>query len=147
MLQSCKVAKSCFSKSGGNVIALKIWCFQIFLYLCKENSPEIHDSITIKYVPMKKFLLAFVFAVSMAVAFSGCTLTEERLAEKIKSAMVDDEKTNGKTLEVTDFDLGQKVGDQYKGVLKGRLDGQEVTYDVVVTDEGNDYDIDWEMRE
>ena len=96
---------------------------------------------------MKKFLLAFVFAVSMAVAFSSCTLTEERLAEKIKSAMVDDEKTNGKTLEVTGFDLGQKAGDQYKGVLKGRLDGQEVTYDVVVTDEGNDYDIDWEMRE
>lgn len=95
---------------------------------------------------MKKFFLAIVFAVSAMVMFNACTISEEQLAEKVKKAMVDDEKANGKTLEVISFDLGQKVDEKYNGVLTGRLDGQEVVYDVVVIDEGSDYDVDWDIR-
>jgi hypothetical protein len=31
-------------------------------------------------------------------------------------------------------------------VLKGKLDGKEVVYDVKVTDEGDDFDVDWTLR-
>lgn len=96
---------------------------------------------------MKKIVLVFVFAVSAAVLFNSCkNITEEELAEKVKKEMVNYEKGEGKNLEVISFDLGQKIDEKYKGVLKGRIDGQEVTYDVVVTDEGSDYDVDWDIR-
>ena len=90
--------------------------------------------------------LAMALALSTMLMLGACTITEEQLAEKVKSAIVDDEKDNNRKLEVTEFDLGEKQGTQYKGVLKGKLDGQEVIYDVVVTDEGSDYDVDWNKR-
>lgn len=95
---------------------------------------------------MKIKSLAMALALSTMLMLGACTITEEQLAEKVKSAIVDDEKGNNRQLEVTEFDLGEKQGTQYKGVLKGKLDGQEVIYDVVVTDEGSDYDVDWNKR-
>ncbi|MBR5688736.1 MAG: hypothetical protein IKX36_12395 [Prevotella sp.] len=96
---------------------------------------------------MKKVVLVFVFAVSAAVMFNSCkNITEDELAEKVKKEMVNYEKGEGKNLEVISFDLGQKVDEKYNGVLKGRLNGQEVVYDVVVIDEGSDYDVDWDIR-
>ena len=96
---------------------------------------------------MKKIVLAFVFAVSAAVMFNSCkNITEDELAEKVKKEMVNYEKGEGKNLEVISFDLGQKIDEKYNGVLKGRLDGKDVIYDVTVIDEGNDYDVDWDIR-
>ncbi len=90
--------------------------------------------------------IALTLALSAVLMLGACTISEEQLAEKVKSAIVDDEKANNRQLEVTEFDLGQKHGTQYKSVLKGKLDGQEVIYDVVITDEGNDFDVDWDKR-
>ena len=45
----------------------------------------------------------------------------------------------------TEFTLDDKDG-QYKGVLKGQLNGQPVTYDVKATDDGKEFDVDWELR-
>ena len=90
--------------------------------------------------------IALTLALSAVLMLGACTISEEQLAEKVKSAIVDDEKANDRQLEVTEFDLGQKQGTQYKSVLKGKLDGQEVIYDVVITDEGNDFDVDWDKR-
>ena len=49
-------------------------------------------------------------------------------------------------LEVTDLKLDKAEGKGYKGVLTGKLNGEEAVYDVKVTDEGSDFDIDWEKR-
>ena len=95
---------------------------------------------------MKKYLFSIIFALSALVMLNGCIVSDKKLSEKIKSAIVDEEASNGKTLEVTEFSLGDKIGKNYKGVLKGKLDGKDVIYDVTVNDEGNDFDVDWNLR-
>jgi hypothetical protein len=42
--------------------------------------------------------------------------------------------------------LEKSDGKNYKGVLTGKLNGEEVTYDVTVDDSGSDFDVDWELR-
>jgi hypothetical protein len=95
---------------------------------------------------MKKYLFSIIFALSALVMLNGCIVSDKKLSEKIQSAIVDEEASNGKTLEVTEFSLGDKIGKNYKGVLKGKLDGKDVIYDVTVNDEGNDFDVDWNLR-
>ena len=77
---------------------------------------------------MKKYLFSLVFAFSALVMLNGCIVSEQKLTDKIQAAIVDDEQSKGKTL------------------LKGKLDGKEVVYDVKVTDEGDDFDVDWTLR-
>ena len=43
--------------------------------------------------------------------------------------------------------MDDKTGKNYQGVLKGKLDGKDVVFDVKVVDEGDDFDVDWELRE
>ena len=95
---------------------------------------------------MKKYLFSIIFALSALVMLNGCIVSDKKLSEKIQSAIVDEEASNGKTLEVTEFSLGDKIGKNYKGVLKGKLDGKDVIYDVTVNDEGNGFDVDWNLR-
>lgn len=95
---------------------------------------------------MKKYLFSIIFALSALVMLNGCIVSDKKLSEKIQSAIVDEEASNGKTLEVTEFSLGDKIGKNYKGVLKGKLDGKDVIYDITVNDEGNDFDVDWNLR-
>lgn len=95
---------------------------------------------------MKRYLFSIIFALSALVMLNGCIVSDKKLSEKIQSAIVDEEASNGKTLEVTEFSLGDKIGKNYKGVLKGKLDGKDVIYDVTVNDEGNDFDVDWNLR-
>ena len=38
-------------------------------------------------------------------------------------------------------------GQVYKGVLTGRLNDKDVTYDVTVDDVGDDFDVDWKLME
>ena len=42
--------------------------------------------------------------------------------------------------------LEKSEGKNYKGVLTGKLNGEDVVYDVTVDDSGNDFDVDWELR-
>ena len=95
---------------------------------------------------MKKYLFSIIFALSALVMLNGCIVSDKKLSEKIQSAIVDEEASNGKTLEVTEFSLGDKIGKNYKGVLKGKLEGKDVIYEVTVNDEGNDFDVDWNLR-
>ena len=95
---------------------------------------------------MKKYLFSLVFAFSALVMLNGCIVSEQKLSDKIQAAIVNDEQSKGKTLEVTEFSLGDKTGKNYQGVLKGKLNGKEVVYDVKVTDEGDDFDVDWTLR-
>ena len=95
---------------------------------------------------MKKYLISFIFAISALMMLSGCIVSEQKLTEKIQSAIVEEEQSKGRTLEVTEFSLGEKTGKNYQGVLKGKLDGKEMVYDVTVTDEGDDFDVNWTPR-
>ena len=95
---------------------------------------------------MKKYFVSMVFALSALVMLSGCVVSEKKLTDKVQEAMVEYEQNQGNRLEVTDLKL-EKSGDKgYKGVLTGRLNGEDVTYDVTVSDAGDDFDVDWELR-
>ena len=75
---------------------------------------------------MKKYLFSLVFAFSALVMLNGCIVSEQKLTDKIQAAIVDDEQSKGKTLEVTEFSLGDKTGKNYK--------------------KGDDFDVDWTLR-
>ena len=96
---------------------------------------------------MKKYLVSMVFALSALVMLNGCIVSEKKLTDKVQEAMVEYEHDfQGNRLEVTDLKL-EKSGDKgYKGVLTGKLNGEDVTYDVTVSDAGDDFDVDWELR-
>lgn len=95
---------------------------------------------------MRKYLISMVFALSALVMLNGCIVSEKKLTDKVQEAMVEYEQDQGNRLEVTDLNL-EKSGDKgYKGVLTGKLNGEDVTYDVTVSDAGDDFDVDWELR-
>ena len=95
---------------------------------------------------MKKFIVSMVFALSTLVMLNGCIVSEEKLTDKVKQAMVEYEQVQGNTLEVTDLKLEKGEDNGYKGVLTGTLNGEAVTYDVTASDAGDDFDVDWELR-
>ena len=95
---------------------------------------------------MRKHLILMVFAFSALMMLNGCVVSEKKLTDKIQEVIVAEEKDNGNTLEITEFNLGDKTGKNYKGVLKGVLNGKPVEYDVTVNDEGNDFDVDWTLK-
>ena len=96
---------------------------------------------------MKKLLVSIVLACSALVMLSGCVVSEDKLTDKVKQGIVEYEQEQGKRLVVTDLKLEKSEGNNYKGVLTGRLDGVDVVYDVTVDDSGSDFDVDWELRQ
>ena len=95
---------------------------------------------------MKKFFVSMVFALSALVMLTGCVVSEEKLTDKVTQGIVEYEQEQGNRLEVTDLKLEKSEGKNYKGVLTGKLNGEDAVYDVTVTDVGSDFDIDWELR-
>jgi hypothetical protein len=95
---------------------------------------------------MKKVLLSMLITFSALVMLSGCVVSEEKLNDRVTQGIVDYEQQHGNRLEVTDLKLEKSDGKNYKGVLTGKLNGEEVTYDVTVDDSGSDFDVDWELR-
>jgi hypothetical protein len=95
---------------------------------------------------MRKHFVSMVIALSALVMLSGCIVSEEKLTDKVQEAMVEYEQEHGNRLEVTDLKLEKSEAKGYKGVLTGKLNGEDVTYDVTVSDAGSDFDVDWELR-
>ena len=95
---------------------------------------------------MKKYLVSMMFALSALVMLNGCIVSEEKLTDRVQQAMVEYEQKQGNRLEVTDLKLEKSENKGYKGVLTGKLNGEDATYDVTVSDEGSSFDIDWELR-
>ena len=95
---------------------------------------------------MKKYLVSMVIALSALVMLNGCIVSEEKLTDKVTQGIVEYEQEHGNRLEVTDLKLEKSEGKNYKGVLTGKLNGEDAVYDVTVTDDGNDFDVDWELR-
>ena len=95
---------------------------------------------------MKKCFITIFFALSALMMLNGCIVSEEKLTDRVQQAMVEYEDGQGNRLEVTDLKLEKGQDKGYTGVLTGRLNGEEVTYDVTVSDEGSNFDVDWELR-
>ena len=109
---------------------------KFFSYLCTIKNLKL----------MKKFIFSMFFAFAAMMLLNGCIVSEAKLTDKVKQSMVEYEQNQGNRLEVTDLKL-EKGGDKgYKGVLTGKLNGEDVVYDVTVSDAGNDFDVDWELR-
>ena len=98
------------------------------------------------YKFMKKLFVSMVIAASALVMLTGCVVSEEKLTDKVSQGIVEYEQEQGNRLEVTDLKLEKSEGKGYKGVLTGKLNGEDAVYDVTVTDAGSDFDIDWELR-
>ena len=96
---------------------------------------------------MKKKIVSIVLACSAMVMLSGCGVSEDKLTDKVKQGIVEYEQEQGKNLVVSDLKLEKSEGNNYKGVLTGRLDGVDVNYDVTVDDSCSDFDVDWELRQ
>ena len=95
---------------------------------------------------MKKYLVSVIIALSALVMLSGCIVSEEKLEHKVTQGMIEFEESQGHHLDVTDLKLEKSEGKNYKGVLTGKLNGEDAVYDVTVTDSGDDFDVDWELR-
>lgn len=89
-----------------------------------------------------------VIACSALVMLSGCqVVSEDKLTDKVTKGIVEYEQEQGNHLEVIGLKLEKSEGKGYKGVLTGKLNDKDVTYDVTVDDAGDDFDVDWELRE
>ena len=95
---------------------------------------------------MRKCLVSMVFALSALVMLNGCIVSEKKLTDKVQEAMIEYEQNKGNRLEVTDLKLEESADKGYKGVLTGKLNGEDVIYDVTVSDAGDDLDVDWKLR-
>ena len=95
---------------------------------------------------MKKALVSTVLSCSSLVMLSGCVVSEDKLSDKVTQGIVEYEQQEGNQLEVTDLKLEKSEGKNYKGVLTGKLNGEDVVYDVTVDDSGSDFEVDWELR-
>lgn len=87
-----------------------------------------------------------VVAFAALVMLNGCIVSDEKLNDKVTQSIVEYEQQQGNTLEVTDLKLEKADGKNYKGVLTGKLNGEDATFDVTVDDSGKEFDIDWEQR-
>ena len=95
---------------------------------------------------MKQVLVSMLVTCLVSVMLSGCMVSEEKLNDKVTQSMVEYEQQQGNRLEVTDLKLEKSEGKNYKGVLTGKLNGENVVYDVTVDDSGSEFDVDWELR-
>jgi hypothetical protein len=95
---------------------------------------------------MKKVLVSMVVAFAALVMLNGCIVSDEKLNDKVTQSIVEYEQQQGNTLEVTDLKLEKADGKNYKGVLTGKLNGEDAIFDVTVDDSGKEFDIDWEQR-
>ena len=87
-----------------------------------------------------------VVAFTALVMLNGCIVSDEKLNDKVTQSIVEYEQQQGNTLEVTDLKLEKADGKHYKGVLTGKLNGEDAIFDVTVDDSGKEFDIDWEQR-
>tara|TARA_A200000113_G_C8660231_1_gene288821 strand:+ start:32 stop:304 length:273 start_codon:yes stop_codon:yes gene_type:complete len=87
---------------------------------------------------MKKlFLLLFI------PLFFACALSTEELAKEIKQSMIEQYADSDFDIEVVDFSLVHKGGNEYKGFLELNVDGNEYKRTVEVIYDGDSYS--WEV--
>ena len=87
-----------------------------------------------------------VVAFAALVMLNGCIVSDTKLNDKVTQSIVEYEQKQGNTLEVIDLKLEKAEGKNYKGVLTGRLNGEDAIFDVTMNDYGKKFDIACEAR-
>ncbi|MBO4850207.1 MAG: hypothetical protein J5529_04805 [Prevotella sp.] len=94
----------------------------------------------------------FIIACAMValLAFGACKKKEvdvNKLYKSFTESVVAEQSELGNTLSVDTIFLNQTTGDNFKGELRGHInDSTEVVYDLDVTDEGDDFELEWNLR-
>ena len=71
----------------------------------------------------------------------------DKLYKSFTESVVAEQKDSGNVLNVDTIYLNQTTGDNFKGELRGHInDSTEVVYDLDVTDEGDDFELEWNLR-
>lgn len=90
---------------------------------------------------MKKLLFSLLICISIISCNGG--VSKDQLASKVRNDInVELQKrasSNGTSFSITSFDLLHKEGKEYSGILKTKEGGQEYTYQVDVTVDGDSY--------
>lgn len=97
----------------------------------------------------KRFFIA-ACALMAVLAFEACkrVVDVDKLYKSFTESVVAEQRDNGNELTVDTIFLNQTVGDNFKGELRGHInDSTEVVYDLDVADEGNDFTLEWNLRE
>ena len=96
----------------------------------------------------KQYLCLGLFVIIAAMTVS-CQkkVSLDKVREIVSQSVIAEEKDSGRTL-VLDTILLQLNGKDYSGTIKGVLnDSIEVTYDLTLTDNGEDFDAEWKRAD
>ena len=87
---------------------------------------------------MKKLLLLLFIPL-----FFACTVSTEELEKEVKRNLIEQYADSDFDIEVVDFSLVHKGGNEYKGFLELNVDGNEYKRTVEVIYDGDSYS--WEV--
>ena len=104
---------------------------------------------------MKSKNILLVACALMALVFlGGCQKLQKKevSVEKLHKTIIDnvtaEQLDSGRVFTVDTIFLNNTSGDNYNGELRGHLnDTIEVVYDLTVTDEGEEVEAEWNLRE
>lgn len=98
---------------------------------------------------MKSKLFFITCAIVAVLAFGSCkkVVNVDALCKSFTNEVIDEQKSLGNDLIVDTIFLNQTTGYNYKGELRGHInDSTEVVYDLDVSDAGQDFDLEWNLR-
>ena len=96
----------------------------------------------------KRFFIA-ACALMALLTFEACKkeVDVNKLYKSFTESVVAEQRDSGNVLTVDTIFLNQTAGYNFKGELRGHInDTTEVVYDLDVTDEGSDFDLEWNLR-
>ncbi len=98
---------------------------------------------------MKKSTIMVTMLIMAFLAFTSCgkkQMSTDELKAQIKTAMLDEAKSEGSTLVVTDFTLNDQGNGVFTGTVRGvKDDTLSVTYNIAVNEGADDYDAEWNL--
>ncbi|MBR5653859.1 MAG: hypothetical protein IKX22_07230 [Prevotella sp.] len=97
---------------------------------------------------MKKTIIIAVTLVIACITFQACgkKVSVDKLKAQIKEAMLEEARDEGSTLVITEMTLNEDGKGNYKGVARGtKNDSVKVTYNVSADDQGDEFDVDWDL--
>ena len=87
-------------------------------------------------------LIAVVVVIVCGLFFNSGLSTSE-LQEEVKKLMIEETKSSGQNLTLSDLTLVHQEGNIYSGLAKGTLDGNSIELDVKVVYDGNNVSAEW----
>ena len=96
-----------------------------------------------------KIIIAACAAVVL-LSFEACkrVVDVDKLYKSFTESVVAEQRDSGNVLTVDTIFLNPTTGENFKGELRGHInDSTEVVYDLDVADEGNDFTLEWNLRQ